>query len=100
MPSALPDGWTEKDNALVRTVQRTDFVEALAYVLAVGELAEAANHHPDIDIRYNKVHFSLSTHDAGHKVTAKDFALAQKINDLNENAVRLSRDDLRRQFQA
>ena len=100
MPSALPDGWIEKDNVLVRTVQRADFVEVLAYVLAVGELAEAANHHPDIDIRYNKVHFNLCTHDAGHKVTAKDLALAQKINDLNENAVRLSRDDLRRQFQA
>ena len=100
MPQAIPPGWTQADNALTRTVQRADFVEALALVLEIGKLAEAANHHPDIDIRYRTVHLSLSTHDAGHTVTAKDFALAQKINDLNEEAVRLTRDELRRRFEA
>ncbi len=100
MPQDVPTGWTEADNALKRTLARTDFVEALALVLEIGKLAEAANHHPDIDIRYRTVHLSLSTHDTGHTVTAKDFALAQKINDLSENAIRLTSDDLHRRFAA
>jgi len=99
MPQNLPLGWTQTDNTLTRTIQRADFVEALALVLEIGKLAEAANHHPDIDIRYRTVHLSLSTHDAGNQVTAKDFALAQRINDLNEDAIRLSSDELRRRFE-
>jgi 4a-hydroxytetrahydrobiopterin dehydratase len=100
MPQNVPPGWTQAGNALTRTVQRADFVEALALVLEIGKLAEAANHHPDIDIRYRTVHLSLSTHDAGHTVTAKDFALAQKINDLSEEVIRLTMDELRRRFEA
>jgi 4a-hydroxytetrahydrobiopterin dehydratase len=100
MPQNIPPGWTQANNALTRTIQRADFVEALALVLDIGKLAEAANHHPDIDIRYRTVHLSLSTHDAGSQVTAKDFALAQKINDLSEEAIRLTRDELRRRFEA
>src|SRR5471032_686317 len=98
MPQNVPSGWTQADNALTRTIQRADFVEALALVLKIGKLAEAANHHPDIDIRYRTVHLSLSTHDAGHTVTAKDSSLAQRINDLSEEAVRLTKDELRRRF--
>ena len=100
MPQDVPPGWTPSGNALTRTIQRADFVEALALVLEIGKLAEAANHHPDIDIRYRTVKLSLSTHDAGHTVTAKDFALAQKINDLSEETIRLTRDELRRRFDA
>jgi len=100
MPQAVPPGWTQTDPALTRTIQRADFVEALALVIEIAKLAEAANHHPDIDIRYRTVHLSLSTHDAGNKVTAKDFALAEKINSLNEDAIRLNRDELRRKFKA
>ena len=100
MPQVVPHGWTQTDNSLTRTLQRADFVEALATVIEIGRLAEKANHHPDIDIRYNTLHLSLSTHSAGHKVTDKDFALAQKINDIKEECLRLSSDDLRRQFQA
>jgi 4a-hydroxytetrahydrobiopterin dehydratase len=98
MPQAVPAGWTQADNALTRTISRATFVEALALVLEIGKLAEAANHHPDIDLRYRTVHLSLSTHDAGHTVTPKDFALAQRINDLNEDSIRLTRDDLQRRF--
>jgi len=98
MPQNVPPGWTQADNALTRTVSRADFVEALALVLEIGKRAEAANHHPDIDIRYRTVHLSLSTHSAGHTVTAKDFALAQEINDLSEEAIRHTRDDLSRRF--
>ena len=69
-------------------------------MLEIGKLAEAANHHPDIDIRYRTVHLSLSTHSAGNTVTVKDFALAQEINDLSEDAIRLTKEDLRRRFEA
>jgi len=100
MAQAVPAGWTQTDNALTRTIQRTDFVEAIALVLEIAKLAEAANHHPDIDIRYRTVHLSLSTHDAGNKVTAKDFALAQKINDLNETEIRHNKDELTRRLKA
>ena len=100
MPQNVPPGWTQAGNALTRTIARADFVEALALVIEIGKLAEAANHHPDIDIRYRTVHLSLSTHDAGHTVTAKDYSLAQEINNLNEEAIRLTRDDLRRRFEA
>src|SRR5450755_4830015 len=98
MPETVPPGWTQTGNALTRTLARADFVEALALVLEIGKLAEAANHHPDIDIRYRTVHLSLSTHDAGQTVTAKDFSLAQKINDVSEETLRLSTEELRHHF--
>ena len=58
-----------------------DFAAALAFVNAVGAAAEAANHHPDIDIRWNKVHLVLSTHSAGG-LTVLDIALAAAIDRL------------------
>jgi 4a-hydroxytetrahydrobiopterin dehydratase len=100
MPQPAPAGWTETDHALTRTVQRADFVEALATVVEIGRLAEAVDHHPDIDIRYRTLHLSLSTHSAGNTVTAKDFDLARQINDLNENDVRLTKQELHRRFAA
>lgn len=72
--SALP-GWQIEGAELVRTYKFEDFVAALAFVNRVGELAEAAGHHPDIDIRYNKVRLALVSHDAGG-LTTKDFAIA------------------------
>ena len=98
MAQSVPTGWTQNGDALTRTVQRADFVDALAFVLQTGKLAETADHHPDIDIRYKTVHLNLSTHSAGHKVTEKDFALAQKINELNEDEIRLTRDELQARF--
>ena len=73
--------WKIEGGELVRTFNFKDFRESLAFVNRVGELAEAASHHPDIDIRYNKVRLALVTHDAGGW-TAKDFELAAKFNDL------------------
>jgi 4a-hydroxytetrahydrobiopterin dehydratase len=100
MPQEVPTGWTQADQALIKIIARADFVEALALVLEIGKLAQEADHHPDIDIRYRTVQLSLSTHSAGHTVTEKDFALAQRINDLKEETIRLTTDDLRRRFQA
>jgi 4a-hydroxytetrahydrobiopterin dehydratase len=78
--SQLP-GWQIESGELVRTFQFKDFVAALHFVNRVGELAEKAGHHPDIDIRYNRVRLALVSHDAGG-LTEKDFALATQIENL------------------
>ncbi len=73
--------WTRQGDELVTSVQLHDFAAALAFVNAVGEAAEAANHHPDIDIRWNTVRLVLSTHSAGG-LTLLDLALARVIDQL------------------
>ena len=73
--------WTREGDALVTTVKLHDFAAALAFVNVVGAAAEAANHHPDIDIRWNKVHLVLTTHSAGG-LTVLDIALAAAIDRL------------------
>jgi 4a-hydroxytetrahydrobiopterin dehydratase len=77
--AALP-GW-QIEGELVKTFSFANFVEALRFVNRVGEAAEKAGHHPDIDIRYNRVRLALITHDAGG-LTEKDFALASQANSL------------------
>jgi 4a-hydroxytetrahydrobiopterin dehydratase len=71
-------GWTRAGDEIRRTFAFPDFAGSLAFVNRVGALAEAANHHPDVDIRYSKVTLALTTHDAGG-LTANDFDLAEKI---------------------
>jgi 4a-hydroxytetrahydrobiopterin dehydratase len=75
-------GWSsaEGGGALTRTLKFDDFKAALSFVNEVGDEAEELNHHPDIDIRWNKVTLTLSTHSAGG-LTAYDFTLAHRIND-------------------
>jgi len=73
--------WDREGDELTTTVELHDFAAALAFVNAVGAAAEAANHHPDIDIRWNKVHLVLSTHSAGG-LTVLDLALAAAIDRL------------------
>jgi 4a-hydroxytetrahydrobiopterin dehydratase len=73
--------WQREGDELVTTVELHDFAAALAFVNAVGAAAEAANHHPDIDIRWNKVHLVLTTHDSGG-LTVLDVALAAAIDRL------------------
>jgi len=81
--SRLPSlpGWKVEQGELVRQFQFPDFLGSIAFVNSVAPLAEAAGHHPDIDIRYNKVRLALTTHDAGG-ITVKDFELAAKVGDL------------------
>jgi 4a-hydroxytetrahydrobiopterin dehydratase len=76
----IPD-WKKSGALISRTFQFKDFPAALKFVNAVGKIAERDQHHPDIDIRWNKVMLALTTHDAGG-LTEKDFALAQKIDRL------------------
>jgi 4a-hydroxytetrahydrobiopterin dehydratase len=73
--------WTREGDELTTTVKLHDFAAALAFVNAVGAVAEAANHHPDIDIRWNKVRLVLATHDSGG-ITLLDLALAGAIDRL------------------
>jgi 4a-hydroxytetrahydrobiopterin dehydratase len=74
--------WTREGDELVKTERRPQgFVGALAYVNKVGELAEIANHHPDVDIRWDTVTLRLSTHSAGG-LTENDLALAAEIDKL------------------
>jgi len=73
--------WKREGGALVKVVTKGDFAEAMAVVNEVARLAEAANHHPDIAISWNKVTLTLSTHDAGG-ITQKDLDLARQIDQL------------------
>jgi 4a-hydroxytetrahydrobiopterin dehydratase len=73
--------WSREGDELVKTVTRKDFAEAMQFVNAVAELAEAANHHPDIAISWNKVTLRLSTHSAGG-LTQADLDLAKRIDEL------------------
>ncbi len=74
-------GWTLEGDEITRTFELASFPAALIFVAGVGHLAEAAEHHPDILIKWRKVKFSLSTHDV-NGLSEKDFDLAQKINNL------------------
>ena len=76
--ASVPE-WEIVNGELVRTFQFKDFRAALGFVNRVGELAEGAAHHPDIDIRYNRVRLALVTHDAGG-LTGKDFDLAARAD--------------------
>jgi len=76
----LPD-WRVESGELVRTFQFKDFRAAIAFVNKLADAAERAGHHPDIDIRYNRVRLGLVTHDAGG-ITAKDFDLAAQAGKL------------------
>lgn len=81
--AALPavKEWKKQSAAITRTYQFKDFPGSMAFVNRVAEVAEAANHHPDIDIRWNKVTLTLATHSEGG-LTQKDFDLARKIDTL------------------
>jgi 4a-hydroxytetrahydrobiopterin dehydratase len=81
--------WSRQGDVLTTTVKLHDFAAALKFVNAVGAAAEAANHHPDIDIRWNKVRLALSTHDSGG-ITLLDLALAGAIDRMRPD---VRRDD-------
>jgi 4a-hydroxytetrahydrobiopterin dehydratase len=74
-------GWKREGKEIAKQFELKDFVHAMGFVSSVALLAEKANHHPDIDIRWNKVRLVLSTHSAGG-LTEKDFDLAKQIERL------------------
>jgi 4a-hydroxytetrahydrobiopterin dehydratase len=76
---ASTPGWERAGDSITTTLTFPGFLDAVEFVNKVAALAEAVDHHPDIDIRWNKVTLTLSTHSDGG-LTAKDFALAKQID--------------------
>ena len=74
-------GWRREGGSITRTVKASSFPDGIALVQRVAEQAEAMNHHPDIDIRYTDLTFTLSTHSEGG-ITSKDLELAGRIDSL------------------
>lgn len=72
-------GWKLEDGKLIRDWTFKDFIEAMSFVNQVGEIAETAGHHPDIDIRYNRVRLALVSHDAGG-ITERDAGMVTKLS--------------------
>lgn len=78
--ATVPD-WSRDGDSIVSSVEAESFLLGLDLVMAVGQLAEQADHHPDIDIRWRTVTFTLTSHSAGG-LTQADFTLARKIDEL------------------
>jgi 4a-hydroxytetrahydrobiopterin dehydratase len=77
-------GWSRRGEVITKTFQFRDFLTGIDFVTAVAKAADAADHHPDIDIRYTKVTCALSTHSAGG-ITQKDLDMARKIDRAQES---------------
>jgi 4a-hydroxytetrahydrobiopterin dehydratase len=75
-------GW-ERGDQIAKTFVREDFARAMVFVNEVADAAEAAGHHPDIDIRWNTVTLALSSHAEGG-LTDRDFQLAARIQELDQ----------------
>lgn len=74
------EGWKQEENKITRSFEFKNFVEAFGFMSSVALIAEKMDHHPEWFNVYNKVDISLTTHDAGDKVSAKDIKLAEAIN--------------------
>jgi 4a-hydroxytetrahydrobiopterin dehydratase len=74
-------GWARDGDEIVKTFQFDSFPSAIGFVNRAAEAAEAANHHPDIDIRYSRITCRLTSHDSGG-LTAKDTTLARRLDQL------------------
>ena len=77
------EGWTSSHDALTKTFKFGSFREALSFMVRAGFEAEELNHHPEWTNVYNRVVVKLTTHDAGDKVTAKDVALAERLEKIS-----------------
>ena len=73
--------WLKRRQSIRRTFKFEEFLQAIAFVNRVARRAQKLNHHPDIDIRYDKVTLKLTTHDAGG-LTKKDFMLARQCDEI------------------
>ena len=72
--------WQVSDGRLIREGEAPTFPAAIEWVVMIAQAAEAMDHHPDIDIRWRRLHLELSTHSAGGRVTDLDVALAERID--------------------
>jgi 4a-hydroxytetrahydrobiopterin dehydratase len=78
---AFLPGWSRSDDEIEKTFECNSFADAIAFVVRIGFLAEAADHHPDVDIRWRRVRVALTTHDSGG-LTTNDTDLAKEIEEL------------------
>lgn len=76
------DGWSRDGDALVKEFRFGDYLAGLAFASGIGVIAEGLDHHPDLNIGWRRVNVAFTTHDAGSKLTAKDFAAAKAIDAL------------------
>lgn len=76
------DGWSVRDGKLHKELEFADFVAAFGFMTRVALVAETLQHHPEWRNVWNRVTIDLTTHDAGNKISAKDFELAAKIDRL------------------
>ena len=74
------NNWERVGNTIIKTFKFKEYLAGLAFASTVGVISEGLDHHPDITIGWRKVTVSFTTHDAGHKLSAKDFAAAQAID--------------------
>ena len=73
------EGWKRRSNRLVKQFSFSSFRDSIVFVNRIATLADAAHHHPDIDVRFNSVTVALATHEAGG-ITEKDLELAEQID--------------------
>jgi 4a-hydroxytetrahydrobiopterin dehydratase len=76
-------GWTREGDALRREWTFADFREAVGFLVRMAFEAESRDHHPEVWNVYNRVRLTLTTHDAGNRITEKDVALARALSDLS-----------------
>ncbi len=76
------EGWTFDDRRLTKTYRFGSFAEAIAFIVRLAFEADKQNHHPDLRNVYNRVEITLSTHEAGDRVTERDIRLARAIDAL------------------
>ena len=86
------DGWSNEGDTLVKEYRFESYLAGLAFASGVGVIAEGLDHHPDLSIGWRRVRVSFTTHDAGNKLTAKDFAAATAIDALGYPTSGLSAD--------
>lgn len=77
-------GWKRKSNRLVKDFALGSFRDSIVFVNRIATLADVADHHPDIEVRFDKVRITLSTHDAGG-ITQKDLKMAEQIDFATSN---------------
>ena len=76
------NSWNEVDGKLKKEFEFKDFTEAVEFINKLAEVCEMENHHPEINWIYNKINLTLSTHDAGDKITKKDIKLSKLIDNI------------------
>lgn len=79
---ATPEHWVADEHSLSREWPVSNFSEAVIFAAAIAQIANKADHHPDLAVEYRRVIARITTHDAGRTLTDKDYDLAERLNSL------------------